>query len=176
LCLQKSATQIAKADFSLWDNLETVVKGHMQSGNSRQRLQLWEKTDMLCNARYIKQVVVKHPPPNSISEEMQVGYDKAIAALERSRDIIRKTYDDEEEAARTTSARIIVNADEHQRSETANTLIDLSGSDVDSEQQSEMMNSVREDGDEEGSIHGHVVYRYLQFNVLLKELHNFWKY
>jgi hypothetical protein len=47
-----SATQIAKADFSLWDNFEMVVKEHMQSGNNQKRLQVLEEvTDMLSNAR-----------------------------------------------------------------------------------------------------------------------------
>jgi hypothetical protein len=128
---------------------------------------------MLKNATYIKQHVMKHPPPNSTSEEMRVGYDKAIAALENSKDFIQRTFADEEKAAKAIVVPVIVNVNEQQRSseelETANTLIDLSGSDVDSEQ-SEMMDSVHKDGDEEGSLHGHVANRHRPLNVLIKEL------
>jgi hypothetical protein len=113
---------------------------------------------------------MKHPPPNATSEEMR---DKAIAALENSKNFIRKTFADEEKAAKAMAVPVIVNVDEQQLSsedlETANALIDLSGSDVDSEQ-SVMMESVHEDGDEEGSLHGHVGYRHLPLNVLIKEL------
>jgi hypothetical protein len=147
-----SATQIAKADFSLWDNFETEVKEHIQSGDTQKRLQVWEEVrDMLNNARFIKRVVVKHPPSNATSEEMQVGYDKAIAALENSKNFIRKTFDDEENVAKAMAVPVIVNVDEQQRSaeevETANALIDLSESDVNSDQ-SIIMESVHEDGDE----------------------------
>jgi hypothetical protein len=36
-----SATQIAKADFSLWDDFETVVKEHIQSVDNQKRLQVY---------------------------------------------------------------------------------------------------------------------------------------
>jgi hypothetical protein len=172
--LLPSATQIAKADFPLWDNFDAVVKEHMQSENQRHRWQVWEEvTDMLKNAKYIKQHVMKHPPPNSTSEEMRVGYDKAIAALENSKNFIRKTFADEETAAKAITVPVIGNVDEQKRSSeelaTANALIDLSGSDVDSEQ-SVMMESVHADGDEEGSLHGHVANRHRPLNALIKEL------
>jgi hypothetical protein len=48
-----SATQIAKADFALWDNFDAVVKEHMRSEDQRHRWQVWEEvTDMLKNAQY----------------------------------------------------------------------------------------------------------------------------
>jgi hypothetical protein len=109
----------------------------MRSEDQRHRWQVWEEvTDMLKNAQYIKQHVMKHPPPNATSEEMRVGYDKAIAALENSKNFIRNTFADEEEAAKAIVVPVIVNVDKQQQSleelAAADTLIDLSGSDVDS--------------------------------------------
>jgi hypothetical protein len=89
----------------------------MKSENQRHRWQVWEEvTDMLKNAKYIKQHVMKHPPPNSASEEMRVGYDKAIAALENSKNFIRKTFADEEKAAKAIVVPLIVNVDKQQQS------------------------------------------------------------